>query len=227
MNRSGEILKSWNANAQNWISTIDHSELESRKLVTNDAIIEAVLRHSPRKILDMGCGEGWLSRALRQKGLQVWGTDAVQDFIDAAIERDGGYYFHYSYEEIIAGRHRLPCPFDAIVINFALLDKEVTQKLLACLHLLMRKGAVVIIQTLHPFYIATTENYVSGWKDGSWNGMKREFVLPYQWYFRTFHDWIKLFAQLNYTIEEMDEPVHPETGKPLSVIFVLKRKSSV
>ena len=224
MSRSNEILQSWEANAGAWMATIDNHELESRRLVTNDAIINTVLRRCPKKVLDLGCGEGWLSRELRKNGLQVWGSDAVQSFIDTAIERDGGFYFRYSYEEIIAGQHRLPVPFDVIVINFALLDKEVTEKLLQSLVLLLRKDGCTIIQTLHPFTIASAEEYRSGWKGGSWNGMNREFVLPYQWYFRTFEDWIKLFTRLGYVLEELKEPVHPQTGKPVSVIFVLKRK---
>ncbi len=224
MNQPNDILQSWEANAENWIATIDNNELESRRLVTNDGIINTVLRQSPKKVLDLGCGEGWLSRELRKKGLQVWGTDAIQSLVDTAIEKDGGFYFRYSYEEIIAGQHRLPTPFDAIVINFALLDKEVTEKLLGCLSYLMRKDGCVIIQTLHPFNTAATEEYKSGWKDGSWKGMSREFLLPYQWYFRTFEDWVKLFVQSHFLIEEINEPIHPQTGKPASVIFVLKRK---
>lgn len=224
MNRPNEILQSWEANAGAWMATIDNQELESRLLVTNDAIINTVLRRSSKKVLDLGCGEGWLSRELRKKGLQVWGTDAVQSFVDAAIERDGGFYFRYSYEEIVAGKHKLPTPFDGIVINFALLDKDISESLLGCLPALLRKDGCIIIQTLHPFSIAATEEYKTGWKEGSWKGMNREFVLPYQWYFRTFEDWVKLFARLDYILDELKEPVHPETGKPVSVIFILKRK---
>lgn len=196
-------------------------------MITNDAIINTVLRHSSKKVLDLGCGEGWLSRELRKKGLQVWGTDAIQSLVDTAIKKDGEFYFRYSYEELIAGQHKLPTPFDAIVINFALLDKEVTENLLGCLSSLLTNDGSVIIQTLHPFNIAATEEYKSGWKHGSWNGMKREFTHPYQWYFRTFEDWIKLFIQSGYVVEELNEPVHPQTGKPASVIFVLKNHASL
>jgi 2-polyprenyl-3-methyl-5-hydroxy-6-metoxy-1,4-benzoquinol methylase len=226
MSQSKEILESWEANAEAWIATIDNNELESRRLVTNDAIIKTVLKYAPRKVLDMGCGEGWLSRSLRKKGVQVWGTDAVQTFVDTAIANDGGFYFRYSYEEIIAGTHRLPAPFDAVVINFALIDKEVTESLIAYLPRLMRKEGYLMIQTLHPLTIAATQEYYSGWKDGSWNGMNRNFVLPYQWYFRTLEDWTKLFIQSGFKIEELSEAVHPQTGKPLSVIFVLKLSKS-
>ena len=46
-NPSDTILTSWQANAQQWIATIEGEELESRKLITNQAIIDAVVCPSP------------------------------------------------------------------------------------------------------------------------------------------------------------------------------------
>ena len=222
MSRSNEILQSWEANAGAWMATIDNHELESRRLVTNDAIINTVLRRCPKKVLDLGCGEGWLSRELRKNGLQVWGSDAVQSFIDTAIERDGGFYFRYSYEEIIAGQHRLPVPFDVIVINFALIDKDNTESLIQYLPQLLKQDGLVFIQTLHPLNIIKTGEYISGWKEGSWQGMKQPFVKPYNWYFRTMEDWMELFNQSGFKLLQLKEPFHPVTKQPLSIIFVLE-----
>jgi 2-polyprenyl-3-methyl-5-hydroxy-6-metoxy-1,4-benzoquinol methylase len=69
MTGENDILESWEANAGNWIQTVTNQELESRRLVTDDAIVQAVMHYAPARILDLGCGEGWLSRALRKK---VW-----------------------------------------------------------------------------------------------------------------------------------------------------------
>lgn len=224
MNHSKEILQSWEANADNWIKTIDGEEIESRRVATNKAIVNAVLKYAPKKVLDLGCGEGWLSRALREKAIDVWGTDAIEQLVDSAISKDGQFYSCFSYEDIIAGNHSLPSPFDAVVINFALLDKDVTEHLIPALPSLITQDGHLIIQTLHP--LTMSEDYISGWKEGSWNGLKQPFVLPYQWYFRTFTDWINLFTQADFMLEELIEPIHPQTAKPLSVIFVLKPKSS-
>lgn len=221
MNDSTIILDSWQANAHNWIATIDNNELESRRLVTNDAIITKILSYDPRKVLDLGCGEGWLSRALRKHGIEVYGTDAIKELVDAATAKDGPFYSQYSYEEITAGKHSFPFLFDAIVINFALLDKETSAALIHYLPRILVGGGMVFIQTLHPLVIVSSEAYKSGWKDGNWAGMKRDFVQPYQWYFRTTEDWVKLFTEARYNIKEIGEPVHPDTGKPLSIIFVL------
>ncbi|HCT22454.1 MAG TPA: SAM-dependent methyltransferase, partial [Chitinophagaceae bacterium] len=35
-------------------------------------------------------------------------------------------------------------------------------------------------------------------------------------------DWLALFIHCGYRIQSMQEPLHPKTGKPASVIFVLK-----
>jgi 2-polyprenyl-3-methyl-5-hydroxy-6-metoxy-1,4-benzoquinol methylase len=222
MDRSANIISSWNSNAKNWIDTIENSELESRVLATNDAIINAVLNYRLSRVLDLGCGEGWLARTLRNEGLSVYGTDAVKTLIEYAQARDGNYYFQYSYQEIYNGEHKLPCPFDAVVINFALIDKQDTESLLAYLPSILVNEGLLFVQTLHPLAIAATGEYISGWKEGSWNGMKRDFEKPYQWYFRTMSDWISSFHASGFTCIEMKEPLHPETGKPLSVIFILR-----
>lgn len=225
MNHSKQIIDSWQANAENWIKTIDGEEIESRRLATNDAIINAVVKYAHKSVLDLGCGEGWLSRTVRKEGIDAWGTDAIQQLVDKAISSDGEFYSCCSYEDIIAGNHSLPTPFDAVVINFALLDKEVTENLIKALPALINKNGYLIIQTVHPLSIGN-EEYIAGWKEGSWKGFKQPFVLPYKWYFRTFAGWINLFMQSGFVLEELVEPMHPQTGTPLSVIFVLKLKSS-
>lgn len=222
MNNAQLIRESWEANAANWLATLDNNEIESRCVATNEAIVQQVLALSPKKVLDLGCGEGWLSRALRKQGIEVWGTDAAKELIDAAIERDGHFYFRYSYEEIISGKHELPAPFAAVVINFALLDKEVTEALIGYLPQLLKEEGCLVIQTLHPLTIAATEAYVSGWKKGTWTGLKQPFTHAYQWYFRTTEDWFRIFRNAGFVLERLREPIHPQTQKPLSLIFTMK-----
>lgn len=226
MDQSQKIIESWKANAQNWIGTVDNSEIESRVLATNEAIVKTIFDHTPQKVLDIGCGEGWLVRELRNKGISAFGVDAISELIQNAVQKDGNNYHCYAYSEIASGSHDLPSPFDAIVINFALIDKEETQKLIYSLPSLLNKNGLLIIQTLHPLSVALNDEYVTGWKDGSWKGMKRDFVLPYQWYFRTMQDWIQLFSACGFHLVELREPLHPQTKKPLSVIFILRTNSN-
>ncbi len=148
----------------------------------------------------------------------------LSTLVDDAIKKDGPNYFHFTYEEIVQSRSFLPSPFDAVAINFALIDKENTESLLNYIPSLLQPNGHLFVQTLHPLLIvASGDAYLSGWKEGSWNGMKQNFVQPYLWYFRTMEDWLRLFKESGFSFEEIREPVHPDTKKPLSVIFVLKQ----
>ncbi|MFT3933680.1 MAG: class I SAM-dependent methyltransferase [Chitinophagaceae bacterium] len=223
MSESEDILKSWEANANNWIATIDNAELESRNLVTNNAIVETVCSYDCSTILDIGCGEGWLTRALRKKGKQSFGVDAIEELVKNAIKKDGDFYKTVSYKELAEGKKFKEKGFDAGVINFALIDKDETETLIHAIPHYLKKHGLLFIQTLHPHSIAASSEYVSGWKEGSWNGMKRNFEQPYQWYFRTMEDWLQLFSN-HYKVVAIKEPLHPETVKPASVIFILQTK---
>ena len=223
MSPSQQIVESWKANADNWIATIDNEELESRTLVTNNAIVNAICDYDCTSILDIGCGEGWLTRALREKGKKSFGVDAVAALVENAIVKDGNFYETASYKELADGRKLTQQLFDAAVINFALIDKEETAELIHSIPVYLVENGLLFIQTLHPLTIAATDEYTSGWKDGSWNGMKRNFEQPYQWYFRTLEDWLQLLVK-KYHVVAIREPVHPESKKPLSVIFILETK---
>ena len=223
MSVSAQILQSWNANAANWIATIDNAELESRVLVTNEAIVNAVCSYDCSTILDIGCGEGWLTRSLRRKGKQAFGVDAVGVLIENAIAKDGDFYEKITYKELAEGKRPRQQLSDAAVINFALIDKDETEKLIDAIPGCLEKNGLLFIQTLHPLVMAAAGDYASGWKDGSWNGMKRNFEQPYQWWFRTLEDWIQLFSA-KYQLLAVREPVHPVTKKPVSLLFILQTK---
>ena len=220
MDKGGNIVESWMANADNWIAAIDNTEIESRNLCTNQAIVEAVLSYPLQTILDIGCGEGWLTRTLRKHGKQSYGVDVVPALIENAIAKSGDLYSICSYKELAAGSTLAFPFFDAAVMNFSLLDKEDAENLIQSLHQYLIKDGFVFIQTLHS--TAVTGEYSSGWKEGSWNGLKRDFTAPYEWYFRTLEDWMVLFDSAGMKVVLVKEPLHPETQKPLSFIFVLQ-----
>src|ERR1700733_4654594 len=86
-----EIIESWYSNAAPWTRAIRAASIASRKLITDQAIIAAVSSVACRRILDIGCGEGWLARALSDLGMSVTGVDVVPELIaQAAASRDAG-----------------------------------------------------------------------------------------------------------------------------------------
>jgi 2-polyprenyl-3-methyl-5-hydroxy-6-metoxy-1,4-benzoquinol methylase len=219
MNREQRIIESWRVNAANWIGIIDNNGIESRRLVTNQAIIDAVCKYRPLSVWDIGCGEGWLARVLGERGIEITGTDIVHEFIEAAGQKTEGDFFVASYEDIASGTFAFSKKFDAVVINFALIGKESTEQLLASIARYLNAGGMLLIQTLHPHNRKLINDYQTGWKEGSWDGLGDQFIMPYHWFFRTLEDWLNLLNQSGFRKVGYAEVVHPVSKNLLSVIF--------
>ena len=212
------IVDSWHKNASPWTDAVRRNQIESRVLVTNRAIIEAVLGRSPRTVLDIGCGEGWLVRALGERGVRATGVDVVPALIEQANVAGGGEFRVASYEQIAAGE--LDMTVDVIVANFSLIGKESVEAVVGRAPALLAEKGALIIQTLHPHVAGADLPYEDGWRRGSWTGFSDEFSDPAPWYFRTLESWKSLLTDSGFSRVEMREPLHPETGKPASVIFI-------
>lgn len=222
MNKETAIIESWQANAGNWIRIIENDGIQSRQLATNKAIVDMICADQPATVLDIGCGEGWLAKELSDRGIAVSGADIIAELVEKAKERAGGHFVVASYEDIAVFKTTLQPPFDAIVINFALIGEESTEQLLASLPRYLSAGGKLYIQTLHPHSRKSSDDYISGWKTGSWDGLGDQFTMPYQWYFRTLEDWLELLHRSGFDRIFFTEPLHPVTRLPLSILFVCK-----
>ncbi|MDB4873883.1 MAG: hypothetical protein JWM41_329 [Gemmatimonadetes bacterium] len=214
------IVDAWHKNAAPWTEAVRQQQIESRRLVTNQAIIDAVTGGSPppRTALDIGCGEGWLVRALAERGIRATGVDVVPDLIERATRAGGGEFRVASYEAVADGA--LALTVDAAVANFSLIGKESVDRLLARVPQLLTPRGRFIIQTLHPAVATGDLPYVDGWREGSWAGFGAAFSDPAPWYFRTAESWVRLLVASGLRLLELREPVHPISRKPASLILI-------
>ncbi len=212
------IVGSWVKNASPWITAIRQGQIESRLLCTNAAIVDAVLRCSPATAIDLGCGEGWLTRKLSSHGIDMIGVDVIPELIEEAQRAGDGDFHVLSYEDIISGK--LNASADAIVCNFSLLGKEPVADVIKAAKTILNPGGSFIVQTPHPLLACGDAPYQDGWRDGSWDGFADEFTDPPPWYFRTLESWVNLFQDSGYRLRELHEPVHPKSEKPASVILI-------
>ena len=212
------IIESWHNNAAPWSAAVRAHEIESRRLVTDRAIVDVIQQHAPQSLLDLGCGEGWLIRALSGSGMRLIGVDVVPELIEHAKHAGGGEFHVASYEHIAAAKCRFMV--DAVVCNFSLLGKQSVAAICEAVPSLLTPHGVLIVQTLHPIMACGELPYRDGWREGSWQGFSSQFCDPPPWYFRTLGSWISLFRDAGLCLQTLREPLHPVSARPASVIFV-------
>lgn len=199
MSERDRLRESWIANASAWTDAVREQRIESRRLVTDAAIVAAVLDQKPKTVLDLGCGEGWLSRELASHGIDVTGIDASEPLIEAAKAKGGARFLVGDYDGVQGN-------FDVTVANFALLDDRIPAV-----------NGTFIIQTVHPAFAGPP--YEDGWRTETFAAFPGDWPESMPWYFRTLESWSQALG----AIDEIREPMHPERGVPASLILISRR----
>jgi SAM-dependent methyltransferase len=215
------LRDSWIANAAAWTTAVRTQAIASRRLATDAAIVEAVLARRPSRALDVGCGEGWFARALSPHGIAVTGVDGSPPLIEAARAAGPGTFEVMTYDELARDGRRAGTGFDVAIANFALLSEN-DGRLLWSLRAALAPDGALIIQTVHP--VSVGGPYREGWRTEDFRGFgdSTQPWAPMPWYFRTVGSWLALLRDAGYALADLSEPVHPETGAPLSLLMIAK-----
>lgn len=215
------IAAAWRRDADAWATVVAEARIESRRLVTDRAIVDCLCALAPRCLLDLGCGEGWLARALAATGVDVHGVDIAPGLVERARAAGGARYSLMPYEDV--ANDALGERFDACVCNFSLLGARSTAALVAAMPRLLSPGGAFVVQTLHPHVACGDQPYRDGWRAGSWAGIDGDFGEPAPWYFRTLESWVALVIEAGLELAAVHEPRHPLTMRPASLILVARR----
>jgi 2-polyprenyl-3-methyl-5-hydroxy-6-metoxy-1,4-benzoquinol methylase len=212
------LRESWERNAAAWTDAVREQRIASRRSGTDAAIVDAVMRLAPARVLDVGCGEGWLARVLAERGVDVVGIDASEPLIESARALGGGRFEAMTYADIGAFGAR----FDVAVCNFALLEEDLPTSLAGIAQTLDASGRLVV-QTVHPWTACGDMRYENGWRLETFAAFGGGFVAPMPWYFRTLGAWTDALAGSGYRVERVEEPVDRESGRPLSLVLTATR----
>jgi 2-polyprenyl-3-methyl-5-hydroxy-6-metoxy-1,4-benzoquinol methylase len=216
--REAALIWSWMANADAWTRAVREGRIESRRVATDAAILQAIVARGPGRVLDLGCGEGWLMRALAERGIETVGLDASMELVMVAEETGGGRYRCCSYEDVVDDPTRAGGPYDAIACNFSLLGAELVP-LLSALRQNLAPGGALVVQTVHPWTACGDEPYADGWRTETFDAFGGDFAEPMPWYFRTLESWMDALRVAGFRLAALREPVHPDTGRPVSLLL--------
>ncbi len=213
-----QIVRSWTDNASAWTQVVRDGLIPSRQAGTDAAIVDACMRLAPGPVLDVGCGEGWLVRALGARGIHATGVDVSAPLIEQASALGGGTFAVATYDQIERDPAVAAGPWRGIVCNFALLAEPV-HPLLSALRTRLAPAGTLVIQSVHPWSARGDAPYRSEWRTEAFDAFAVSFPTPMPWFYRTMGAWQEQLALAGLRIVRLDEPLHPSTGSPLSLLL--------
>jgi 2-polyprenyl-3-methyl-5-hydroxy-6-metoxy-1,4-benzoquinol methylase len=149
----------WEANTDYWVKVIRESRDRYRTELTDRAVLEAIGPCAGLRILDAGCGEGYLARALASLGADVVGVDACQGLIDAAedLPSQGPGCASFTRASVDALPLR-DASFDLVVCNHLFSHLHDPSRAIGEFGRVLRGSGRLVILTLHPcFYTGNSE----------------------------------------------------------------------
>jgi SAM-dependent methyltransferase len=179
-----------------------------------------------RRVLDVGCGEGQVSRRIAGLGAEVVGLDPTAAQIRVAQERGGGARFMRARFE------QIPCPtasFDAVVLCLALEHVDPFEPAVNEVARVLAPGGLFLLLLVHPLLQTPGSGWVEDmnsddhfWRVGSYlqDDVAIDEIAPgvhLQFAHRPLSRYVHALGQVGLLIEDMVEPAPPtavlvETG---------------
>jgi SAM-dependent methyltransferase len=147
----------WQGSADAWIADMGEHGDFGRRYVLDPVMLPRAIARSPKKALDVGCGEGRFCRMLKLHGVHVTGIDPTTALIAAARARDGdSAYLEAAAEHLPFGDES----FDLVVSYLSLIDIADIHAAISEMARVLNPGGALLIANLNSFNTASAE---TGW----------------------------------------------------------------
>jgi len=213
-----EKKKEWIKNANFWIKIIRENLDPFRLMVTNKAILNSIPKGKKLKILDAGCGEGYLCRLIAKRGHLVYGIDFCEELIKAAqkLEKEEPLGIKYYLGDF--RKTNFPSSFFDLIISHHTLNEipNPEKAIKEFWRILKNKGKVVCL-FLHPCFDFLPSDLKN--EDFAFSYFQKRKIekgpyfvggilspVPYFYLHLPLSSWLKLFQKNGFLIARIDEP---------------------
>jgi ubiquinone/menaquinone biosynthesis C-methylase UbiE len=227
-----DVRKIWNGNASRWEAALDTDGDETRRYFSDDIMLAMLGPLRGKSIVDLGCGNGYLSRILATAGAEVTGidlSDAMLTNARAYAQRGNGIrYLQYSITNLsgLDDQH-----FDSAVCNYVLHDVADYDLALAEVNRVLKPNGSLVLTLTHPCFSSgprrwqmqvpdsprqedaiayLVDEYFSDttYMIGNWHGFA-----PVPYYHRPLSDYWRAFRRQGFTVSDFDEPRINKKGR--------------
>jgi SAM-dependent methyltransferase len=146
MSRKNVDIEHWSRIASEWVTWArapDHDEFWAYR-----ASLLAFIGQGAGDALDVGCGEGRVSRVLKECGYRVTAVDPVEKLVSAAEQAGSADTYRIAAAADLPFDH---CSFDLALAYNVLMDIEDVPAALTEIRRVLRPAGTLIISIVHPF----------------------------------------------------------------------------
>jgi SAM-dependent methyltransferase len=226
-----EIQANWNQNADRWDAGYDQDGDRNRRYHSDEPMLALLGNVKGQRVLDVGCGNGYLCRKLARGGAEMTGVDLSDRFLQMAQEREAqeplGITYHHGS---VADMDFLPdSHFDKAVSNYVLMDVRDFRGALREVFRLLRPGGRFVVVISHPCFSCGPGGWVIPALDSPRledrfafrvdGYFKRGPVLtqwgdfdPVMGHHRPLRDYWEAFAEAGFTVDGFEEPSITDRG---------------
>lgn len=218
---TNRAIEKWDKFAETFTSRYGEQGDIHREVLLNPSLLQLIESVKDKKVLDAGCGEGYLSRMLAKAGASVVGVDYSKTMIQLAQNRTplelNIEYKHGNCENLNFLQDKR---FDLIVSNMVIHDLPNYELAISEMYRLLADQGCFIFSISHPCFVTPGSGWVKAdhgeklyWKvdnyfyEGEYNQvlpLDQEEKLLY--YHRTLSSYINTIVKAGFRIEAMDEP---------------------
>lgn len=175
----------------------------------NPVIFAALGDVRGQRILDAGCGQGYLCRLLAKKGATMVGLEPSRAMFEFANDREVESPLGIEYVQGDLSRSaNLTGPFDAVIANMVLMDIPDWEEAMRTCVGVLRSGGLFVYSVTHPCFEESTES----WPEKGFVAVEEylaEYETPMHYglnYHRTLSAYINETISLGCTLKELVEP---------------------
>lgn len=227
-----ELRASWNVNADRWHADYDDDGDRNRRYQSDEPMLELLGPVNGLRVLDAGCGQGYLCRKLSKLGARMTGVELSDRFFAIACEHEArlpqGIEYH---NRSIADLSFLQSgSFDKAVTNYVLMDVLEYELAVSEIARVLKPGGTFVAVISHPCFSCGSGRWVAPAPDSpraeDRSGLRVDMYFhrvpmgcvwgnfdPVLGFHRPIRDYWKVFTGAGFAVEDFEEPSITERGK--------------
>lgn len=244
-----EVRDFWNRVASDWQRQVGDDGDRNRRLNSDRVLWDFAGEVRGRRVLDAGCGTGYLTRKLVERGAEAVGVDLSEKMIE--IARGAAPELDWRVDSVTRLSTLPDGAFDLLVSNYVLMDVPDLESTIRSFARVLRPGGVAVVVFSHPCFPQSRRTEGPGaessyrWElpyfvrrrmvDPPWAHFTSEFI----WFHRPLSDYWKAFDEAGFSVARFDEPrlgperahlaaseheLHACSTRPYSVAFRLEKR---